>query len=265
MRRRQPGRLSAKRRLVFSPKREPGLPDKSRWDPGWQPQPSSTPDHAGENRALRPCPPGCNAEPFPGHLQPVSPVTTPRESLSRQLAETRFRKLYADHGREVLAFALRRVDNPEDAADVLAETFLVAWRRSADVPVGPEARLWLYGVARRTIANQRRGELRRARLNERLRAELVDAIGEWAPPDDDSGEAIEALGRLDPRDRELLRLTAWEGLGPGQAATVLGLSAVAARSRLHRARRRLRRELERSGAEPRRQGSPNPRSDDEAR
>ena len=194
----------------------------------------------------------------------MSPATTPRESLSHQLVETRFRKLYADHGREILAYALRRVDDPEDAADVLAETFLVAWRRSADIPPGAEARLWLYGVARRTLANRRRGELRRARLNERLRAELVDAIGEWAPPDDGSGEAIAALGRLDPRDRELLRLTVWEELSPRQAATVLGLSAVAARSRLHRARRRLRRELERSGDDPQRQGPPNPRSDDEA-
>lgn len=195
----------------------------------------------------------------------MSPVTTPGESLSRQFAEARFRKLYADHGREILAYALRRVGDPEDAADVLAETFLVAWRRSADIPVGPEARLWLYGVARRTLANHRRGELRRARLNERLRAELADAISDWTPPEDGAGEAIAALGRLDPRDRELLRLTAWEELSPRQAATVLGLSAVAARSRLHRARRRLRRELENCGTDPQRQGTSNPRRDDEAK
>jgi RNA polymerase sigma-70 factor (ECF subfamily) len=195
----------------------------------------------------------------------VSRVTTPRESLSRQLAEARFRKLYADHGREILAYALRRVHDPEDAADVLAETFLVAWRRSADIPAGPQARLWLYGVARRTLANHRRGELRRTRLNERLRAELDDAISDWAPPDDGAGEALAALGRLDPRDRELLRLTAWEELSPRQAATVLGLSAVAARSRLHRARRRLRRELENSGPDLQRQGTSNPRREDEAK
>ena len=194
----------------------------------------------------------------------MSSATTPTESLSRQFAEARFRKLYADHGREILAYALRRVGDPEDAADVLAETFLVAWRRSTDVPAGQEARLWLYGVARRTLANHRRGELRRARLNERLRAELVDAIGDWTPSGDGAGEVVAALGRLDPRDRELLRLTAWEELSPSQAAVVLGLSAVAARSRLHRARRRLRRELERSGSDPQREGTSNPRRDDEA-
>jgi RNA polymerase sigma-70 factor (ECF subfamily) len=189
----------------------------------------------------------------------VSPVTTPGESLSRQFAEARFRKLYADHGRAILTYALRRVGDPEDAADVLAETFLVAWRRSADIPAGPQARLWLYGVARRTLANHRRSELRRARLNERLRAELVDAISDWTPPDDGADEVVAALGRLDPRDRELLRLTAWEELSPGQAAAVLGLSAVAARSRLHRARRRLRRELENSDADLQREGDLKPK------
>lgn len=194
----------------------------------------------------------------------MSPVTTASESLSQRLAETRFRKLYADHGREILAYALRRVGDPEDAADVLAETFLVAWRRSAEVPAGPEARLWLYGVARRTLANQRRGELRRARLNERLRAELVDAVGEWPPSGESAGETVAALDRLDPGDRELLRLTAWEELSPSQLATVLGVSAVAARSRLHRARRRLRRELENPGDRPREQETSNQRSDDEA-
>lgn len=46
---------------------------------------------------------------------------------------------------------------PKDAADAVAETFLVAWRRLPEVPSGEEARPWLYGVARRTLANQRLG------------------------------------------------------------------------------------------------------------
>ena len=66
-----------------------------------------------------------------------------------------------EHGRDVLAYALRRAAGPEDAADVVAETFLIAWRRLSDIPAGAEARLWLYGVARHTLANQRRGERRR--------------------------------------------------------------------------------------------------------
>ena len=62
---------------------------------------------------------------------------------------SRFEALYATEGRRVLAYALRRTAQPADAADVLAEVFLVAWRRLDDVPAGAEARLWLYGVARR--------------------------------------------------------------------------------------------------------------------
>ena len=58
-----------------------------------------------------------------------------------------FEALYAAEGRRVLAYALRRTAQPADAADVLAEVFLVAWRRLDDVPAGAEARLWLYGVA----------------------------------------------------------------------------------------------------------------------
>jgi len=174
----------------------------------------------------------------------VPTSAAPEHPLSRQLAEVRFRRLYAEHGRAVLAYALRRVSDREDAADVLAETFLVAWRRCADVPPEPQARYWLLGVARGALANQRRGALRRTRLTERLRTDLAAADLQQSSPPDRGGEAaLTALARLDPADREILRLTAWEELTPSQAAVVLGLSPVAARSRLHRARRRLRREL----------------------
>jgi len=179
-------------------------------------------------------------------------MTRPEDALSQELAEARFRRLYDGHGREVLAYALRRTPDPEDAADAVAETFLVAWRRGAEVPPGPEARLWLYGVARLTIANQRRGENRRARLSQRLRADLAEAIAMQPEPSQGEGTVISALARLDPDDREILRLTAWEELTPAEAGRALEISAVAARSRLHRARRRLRRALAASdsGAAP---------------
>jgi RNA polymerase sigma-70 factor, ECF subfamily len=64
----------------------------------------------------------------------------------------------------VLAYAVRRTPDPQDAADVVAETFLVAWRRLDAVPSGEQARPWLYGVARHTLANRQRSELRRNRL-----------------------------------------------------------------------------------------------------
>jgi RNA polymerase sigma-70 factor (ECF subfamily) len=93
-------------------------------------------------------------------------------------AEATFRRLYAEHGRAVLAYAVRRSIDAADAADVVADTFLVAWRRLPDVRAGDEARLWLYGVARRTLANQRRAERRRERLAERLRRELPTEVSD---------------------------------------------------------------------------------------
>jgi RNA polymerase sigma factor (sigma-70 family) len=161
-------------------------------------------------------------------------------SLAGQLAEVRFRKLYAEHRAEILAYALRRVADPEDAADVLAETFLVAWRRLDDLPPRNQARFWLIGVARRALANQRRGENRRLKLIERLCTELAAELGGIRVETPDGGEVLAALATLDPADQELLRLNAWEGLEPSEAARVLGISSVAARSRLHRVRRRLR-------------------------
>lgn len=171
----------------------------------------------------------------------MEPIDSTGGELSDRLAEVRFRRLYADHGREILGYALRRVSDPEDAADVVAETFLVAWRRAVDVPPGGEARLWLYGVARRALANQRRGERRRERLGERLRADLAPALAE--PPDSPDPGVLAALESLASEDREVLRLSAWEELSPSEVAKTLDISAVAARSRLHRARRRLRQAL----------------------
>jgi DNA-directed RNA polymerase specialized sigma24 family protein len=84
--------------------------------------------------------------------------STMTDALPRDLGEQRFAHLYRDHARGILGYALRRCPDPEDASDVVAETFLAAWRRLPEVPSGAEARLWLYGTARLVLANQRRGE-----------------------------------------------------------------------------------------------------------
>lgn len=161
-------------------------------------------------------------------------------------APARFAALWDDHARDVLAYAVRRTQSAEDAADVVAETFLVAWRRCRHVPEGKAARLWLYGVARRTLANQRRGELRRTRLNARLRSELPAAVAAAAPATTAADDAVlTAIGGLRDSDREVLLLSAWEGLSPTQIAAVLEISPIAVRSRLHRARGRVQQQLER--------------------
>ena len=81
----------------------------------------------------------------------------------------RFTELYDRYSGHILAYAARRTAGNADAADVLAETFLVAWRRLDDVPTDEAARPWLYGVARRVLANHHRGVTRRSRLDDRVR------------------------------------------------------------------------------------------------
>jgi RNA polymerase sigma factor (sigma-70 family) len=164
--------------------------------------------------------------------------STDDDELDRQ----RFESLFDRHRRSVLGYALRRVDDPADAADALAETFLVAWRRLPDVPEGDDARPWLLGVARRVLANQRRGDQRRHGLSERLGRELAGQLP-TAEPGTDAELVRQALERLSDGDRELLLLSGWEGLTPAQIAVVVGARSVAVRSRLHRARRRLRAHL----------------------
>jgi RNA polymerase sigma-70 factor, ECF subfamily len=150
----------------------------------------------------------------------------------------RFRRLYEQHGEAVLRYARRRA-TPETAEDVLAETFIVAWRRLDRVP--PEPRGWLLAVARRVLANQRRGDSRR----EALVAKLALAPVRDAPVEPAGGsELAAALATLADRDHEILALVHWDGLTPREAATVLGCTPLAARTRLHRARRRLASALE---------------------
>jgi RNA polymerase sigma factor (sigma-70 family) len=174
----------------------------------------------------------------------MGPGQIEMEALGQELAQVRFTKLYRDHGRAVLEYALRRVEAREDAADVVAETFLVVWRRMGEVPIGDGARLWLYGVARHVLANLQRAERRRTRLGRRLAETLRTEIAAQPAPGGEAAEVLRAVAELGEEDRELLLLVTWEELSPGEAARVLGISALAARSRLHRARRRLRRVLD---------------------
>ena len=67
--------------------------------------------------------------------------------------EERFLSLYAAACPLVLAYALRRAASPQDAADVCAETFAIAWRRLDELPDGQAATMWLYATARKVLAN----------------------------------------------------------------------------------------------------------------
>lgn len=170
------------------------------------------------------------------------PTTDPLPAVSQ---EALFEDAYRTSGTAVLGYALRRSASRDDALDAVAETFATAWRRRADMPGAPEEiRPWLFGIARRCLANAARSSQRAGRLG----ARLADAFADVAVPDPstvhehraDSRQVHAALALPSPQDRELVTLIAWEGLTPAQAAAALGVPAGTARVRLHRARLRLR-------------------------
>jgi RNA polymerase sigma factor (sigma-70 family) len=148
--------------------------------------------------------------------------------------------MYGEQGSALRTFVHRRVDAAM-ADDVVAEVFLLAWRRFDDVP--PDSLPWLIAIARGVLANQRRGQARRTALHERLTriSRLSDpgltTAAELSP-------VLAACASLSLRDQEVLLLVAWDGLERDQAARALGITSAQFAVRLHRARRRLRRALE---------------------
>jgi RNA polymerase sigma factor (sigma-70 family) len=147
----------------------------------------------------------------------------------------RLEALFAAHGAAVLAYARRRCD-AATAEDVLAEVFVVAWRRLDRMPA--DALPWLLSCARRVLANERRGERRQLALVTRLATMVPRATAESAA-DFGTGRLADALARLSDLDREVLLLVAWEDLSVDRAAVVLGCSPNTFSTRLGRARKRL--------------------------
>jgi RNA polymerase sigma factor (sigma-70 family) len=159
-------------------------------------------------------------------------------------ARADFEQLFRDTRTDLLAYIMRRSPSAEDAADMLAETYLIAWRKFDAIPTGERARLWLFGVARNLLlkgASRRRSH---HALVECLAGELRRAHPPHAPIEDERSAALRAaLAALPERDREILMLTAWEGLTPKQIAAVMGTPVNLVRVRLHRARTRLKRDI----------------------
>jgi RNA polymerase sigma-70 factor, ECF subfamily len=144
---------------------------------------------------------------------------------------------------------LRRRANATDAEDALSEIMLTLWRRLDDAPTS-DALPWCYGVARRVLANQRRGRDRNLRLVRRIEAEPGPRfISDLADAGSDP-ELSAALASLSPADQEILRLWAWEQLEPRELGPVLGVSVNAAAIRLSRARARLAKAVTRQNQTP---------------
>ena len=156
--------------------------------------------------------------------------------------EERFEALYRSTYRDVVAYCRRRLP-PDQVDDVVAATYLVAWRRLDDVLEADHPPAWLYGVAYKTIGNSRRGTRRMLALRTRLRAQpnrTSPSPSAEVLASDDVRRALAALATLDPDDQEIIRLATFEGLQYDELAVALGKTPSAIRSQLFRARQRLR-------------------------
>lgn len=180
-------------------------------------------------------------------VKALSPNRAVRRTVKPEAArfatdEERFRSLFRAYYQAIFAYAARRtVAAGIDPDDVVAETFAIAWKRRASLPAARELP-YLYGIAARVLANQRRSQRRALRLYERLR---VFARVHHVSAEDETaaraqvGSVAAAFTSLPDSDAEVLRLAIWEGLSSSEMALVLGCSKNAAAIRLHRARKRL--------------------------
>jgi RNA polymerase sigma-70 factor, ECF subfamily len=154
--------------------------------------------------------------------------------------------MWSTHADQVYAYAARRLGS-ELAEDVVADTFVVAWRNRTHRP--HRELPWLYGVARKVIRDRYRSQDRWTRLQQRIevnRPSLADTVAE---PASAAVAANHALAALDEADRETLLLVSWEGLDTREASAALGVTPAAFRMRLTRARRRLTAHMQASGLE----------------
>ena len=164
----------------------------------------------------------------------------------------RFRRLFDDHYRALFQYCARRLTVAE-ANDAMADTFVVAWRKIGQVPLGAEARPWLFGVARNVVKNAHRSSRRRERL--RVKAWSVSGL----PPDEpealvvrhaEDEMVVEVIATLSRSDQEILRLHTWEDLTASEIAVVLGVSPQAAHMRINRATTRFAKALTNAGYQP---------------
>jgi RNA polymerase sigma-70 factor (ECF subfamily) len=152
-----------------------------------------------------------------------------------------FRTALGETADDLLAYFERRLSTRDDAADLLAETMLQAWRRSDAMPDQAERRrMWLFTIAANVLANHRRAARRRVALADRLRQHLATST---APDHADASAVRDAVLRLHAAQRELVMLIHWDGFTIVAAAEILGLNPSTARNRYAAARDELRRAL----------------------
>lgn len=157
-----------------------------------------------------------------------------------------FESFYREHVDAIVRYATRRTRDPHKAADLVADVFLAAietagtYRRERGSPAA-----WLFGIARNVMVDEQRRAARAQSAENRLAGRrLLDAddiarLEERIDAERDCRRLLERIAALPPGQRALLELVAVDGLPLPEAAAVLGITTVAARVRLHRARRAL--------------------------
>jgi RNA polymerase sigma-70 factor (ECF subfamily) len=161
--------------------------------------------------------------------------------------DARFSSLFLSHYDDVLGYCVRRT-NRADADDVAADVFATAWRRIDDLD-WDTARPWLFGIARGTLANHHRSKVRRTRLGMKIGSladQSMDGPEVVVIRREQDQEVMSVLESLREPDREILMLSVWENLTAAEIAVTLGISAAAAEQRLHRAKGRFAKELDRT-------------------
>lgn len=161
-----------------------------------------------------------------------------------------FEAFYREHVQTVLRYATRRCRDPHTAADLVADVFLAAisaasgYREQRGSPIA-----WLHGIARNVAAAEDRRAARLRSVENRISGHrLLDGddilrLEERIDAEQACRGLLERMDALPPSQRAVLELVAVDGLTVAEAATALGISTVAARVRLHRARNVMRRDL----------------------
>lgn len=156
-----------------------------------------------------------------------------------------FAALFDDHAGAIYRYACRLTGDPTGAEDVVAQTFLEAWRLRRKVrPEGGSLEPWLYGIATNVLRNARRSARRyRAALGRipdpEPTPDHADDLTQRAREQEELAAARAALRVLRPIEREVVALCVWSGLSYAEAAEALGVPVGTIRSRLSRAKSRL--------------------------
>jgi len=162
-----------------------------------------------------------------------------------QRQRQKFENIYDQFAKDITAYVSRRSSSAETTADVVAETFTICWRSLNDVPDGPEAKFWLYRVARGVISNTYRKKTNSEQLGKGLTNFLkLHGQDDFSDSTTDQLVVREELDNLSDDDREIIMLKYWEGLKSKEIAEIMGISSVAARKRLNRACKQLQTVLE---------------------